>query len=104
MGRSVRIFIPKDCNMIFAFETEEELLEKVDNKKILPLYGYKEYYKEEFPNLYLAYAKGPRANKTPVELERMDAKFTKAVKIAEYVLSIIASAATSFLMFYLMNK
>lgn len=28
MGKPVMIFIPKDCNMIIAFETEEELLKK----------------------------------------------------------------------------
>lgn len=28
MGKPVMIFIPKDCNMIIAFGTEEELLEK----------------------------------------------------------------------------
>ena len=90
--------------MIIAFETEEELLEKADNRRMLPLYGYAEQHKKEFPNLYLAYFKGARANKTPAEMDRMDKAFTKVVKIAEYAISIIASAATSFLMFYLMNR
>lgn len=85
-------------------EQRKSFWKKTDNRRMLPLYGYAEQHKKEFPNLYLAYFKGARANKTPAEMDRMDKAFTKVVKIAEYAISIITSAATSFLMFYLMNR
>lgn len=94
MGKPVMIFIPKDCNMIIAFETEEELLKKTDNRRMLPLYGYAEQHKKEFPNLYLAYFKGARANKTPAEMDRMDKALKKVVKIAEYMICLTAQSTS----------
>jgi len=94
MGKPVMIFIPKDCNMIIAFETEEELLKKTDNRRMLPLYGYAEQHKKEFPNLYLAYFKGARANKTPAEMDRMDKALKKVVKIVEYMICLTAQSTS----------